>query len=723
MNNSKLITLISPKGGVGKTIISLNLATALALEKKKTILLDLDLRAPQGTHKLMDIKCKYSLYNLANSISKFKRGERHLVSYVARHNSGLFYLPGILKTKEKFSLTPEVIRDFLLLLSDNFEYVIIDGGSELTDQLITILDSSNLIGLVLSPDIVSIYQNEWIIDTLQSLGYPIKMIKTILNRAESKGGVSVQEIKVLLNSEIISLVPSEGKAVGYAVNKGCPVVIDSPRSKISQAFAELSKKLIKNPDIFIKRKDLHDIRVRVTREKERKETILEKNLDEEKKAPKKLAEEEDAIIQLKKKVQMRLLDEMDLKRLPLEKILSDRNRMKDLRNRAKKIVTNIISQEAGGFISSAEVRAKIIKEILDEALGLGPLEDLLNNDAVTEVMVNNKDQVFIEEKGRLKLTTKKFISNNQVRITIERVLAPLGRRIDESVPYVDARLKDGSRVNAIIPPLSLSGPTITIRKFSRKRLGMNELIKDFGSLSEDMGSFLKASVESRKNILVSGGTGSGKTTFLNILSSYLPEGERIVTIEDSAELQLHQNHWIRLESRPPNIEGKGAITIRELFRNTLRMRPDRIVVGECRGQEVLDMLQAMNTGHDGSMTTIHANSPRDVLIRLDSMILMSGVELPLRAIREMISSAIDLIVHTARLSDGSRKITRITEIAGMVDETHVNLQDIFNFRQTGVDKEQKVLGDFVPLGNIPTYYDEMKARGIELPRDMFIPED
>jgi Flp pilus assembly CpaF family ATPase len=549
------------------------------------------------------------------------------------------------------------------------------------------------------------------------------MIKTILNRAESKGGVSVQEIKVLLNSEIISLVPSEGKAVGYAVNKGCPVVIDSPRSKISQAFAELSNKLIKDPNIFIKRKDLHDIRVRVTREREKKETILEKNLDEGKKMPQKLAEEEDAIIQLKKKVQMRLLDEMDLKRLPLEKILSDRNHMNNLRNRAKKIVTNIISQEAGGFISSAEVRAKIIKEILDEALGLGPLEDLLNNDAVTEVMVNNKDQVFIEEKGRLKLTTKKFISNNQVRITIERVLAPLGRRIDESVPYVDARLKDGSRVNAIIPPLSLSGPTITIRKFSRKRLEMRELIRDFGSLSEDMGSFLKASVESRKNILVSGGTGSGKTTFLNILSSYLPGDERIVTIEDSAELQLHQNHWIRLESRPPNIEGKGAITIRELFRNTLRMRPDRIVVGECRGQEVLDMLQAMNTGHDGSMTTIHANSPRDVLIRLDSMILMSGVELPLRAIREMISSAIDLIVHTARLSDGSRKITRITEIAGMIDETHVNLQDIFNFRQTGVDKEQKVLGDFVPLGNIPTYYDEMKSRGIELPRDMFIPED
>lgn len=721
MDNSKVITLFSPKGGVGKTLISLNLATSLALKKKKTILLDLDLRAPQGTHRLIGEKCKYSLYNLAGSIQKFKSKERYLESYLVRHSSSLFFLPSILKTREKFSLTADIIRDFLFLLSTKFEYIIIDGGSELTDQLITTLDCSNLISLILSPDVVSIYQNEWIIDTLQSLGYPLSMIKTILNRAQSKGGVSVQEVKVLLNSEIISLIPSEGKTVGYAVNKGTPVVIDSPRAKISEAFSELSDKLIERSDIFIKRKDLRDIRVKKIQEKESK-SILEKALDKES-IPQKVAEEEDAIIQLKQSVQKRLLEEMDLKRLPLEKILSDQNHVRSLRARAEKIVTNIISQEAGGFISSAEVRSKIIKEVLDEALGLGPLEDLLNDPEITEVMVNNKDQVFIEDRGKVKLTTKKFISNNQVRIIIERVLAPLGRRIDESIPYVDARLQDGSRVNAIIPPLSLSGPTITIRKFARKRLVMEDLIKTFGSLSEDMGKFLKASVESRKNILVSGGTGSGKTTFLNILSSYLPGDERIITIEDSAELKLHQNHWIRLESRPPNIEGKGEITIRELFRNTLRMRPDRIVVGECRGQEVLDMLQAMNTGHDGSMTTIHANSPQDVLIRLDSMILMSGVELPLRAIREMIASAIDLVVQTTRLSDGSRKITQITEIAGMLDETHINLQDIFIFRQTGIDKEQKVIGDFLPLGNIPTYYDEMKARGIELPRDMFIPEE
>ncbi|MDD4955440.1 MAG: CpaF family protein, partial [Candidatus Omnitrophica bacterium] len=319
--------------------------------------------------------------------------------------------------------------------------------------------------------------------------------------------------------------------------------------------------------------------------------------------------------------------------------------------------------------------------------------------------------------------SKKFTSNEQVRIVIERILAPLGRRIDESVPYVDARLPDGSRVNAIIAPLSLTGPTLTIRKFARQRWTIDDLINRFASLTPDMALFLEAAVKSRKNILVSGGTGSGKTTFLNILSACIPERERIVTIEDSAELKLSQTHWIRLEARPPNIEGKGEITIRDLFRNTLRMRPDRILVGEVRGREVLDMLQAMNTGHDGSMSTIHANSTHDVLIRLDSMILMAGVELPIRAIREQVASAIHVIVQTARLSDGSRKVTGITEVVGMLDETHVNLQDIFVYRQTGVDQDGNVIGYFTPLGYIPTFYDEIRARGVDLSREIFVPKD
>jgi len=351
------------------------------------------------------------------------------------------------------------------------------------------------------------------------------------------------------------------------------------------------------------------------------------------------------------------------------------------------------------------------------------LEDLLKDPTTTEVMVNNKDQVYIEREGKIYLTSKKFTGNEQVRIVIERILAPLGRRIDESVPYVDARLSDGSRVNAIISPLSLTGPTLTIRKFARQRYHMDDLINRFGSLTPEMAMFLDAAVKSRKNTLVSGGTGSGKTTFLNILSEYIPETERIVTIEDSAELKLNQIHWVRLESRPPNIEGKGEISIRDLFRNSLRMRPDRIIVGEVRGNEVIDMLQAMNTGHDGSMSTIHANTTHDVLIRLDSMILMSSVELPIRAIREMISSALNLVVQTARMSDGSRKVIAITEVIGMIDDMHVNLQDIFVYRQTGVDRKGKVEGYFTSLGYIPSFYDEIRARGIKLPREIFISKE
>jgi pilus assembly protein CpaF len=280
-------------------------------------------------------------------------------------------------------------------------------------------------------------------------------------------------------------------------------------------------------------------------------------------------------------------------------------------------------------------------------------------------------------------------------------------------------LSDGSRVNAIIPPLSLGGPMLTIRKFGREVLTMQDLLEKFTTLNPAMAQFLEACVLSRKNLIVSGGTGSGKTTLLNILSAFIPDSERIVTIEDAAELQLHQEHWARLESRPPNIEGKGAVSARDLFRNTLRMRPDRIIIGECRSVEVLDMLQAMNTGHDGSMTTIHANSTFDVLTRLDSMILMSDIELPLRAIREMIASAIDIIVHTARLSDGSRKITQITEVCGMLDETHINLKDIFVFQQTGLDNQGKVLGEFKPTGYLPSFYPELKVRGINLPEEIF----
>ncbi|MHB1043535.1 MAG: CpaF family protein [Eubacteriales bacterium] len=364
-------------------------------------------------------------------------------------------------------------------------------------------------------------------------------------------------------------------------------------------------------------------------------------------------------------------------------------------------------------------RLRIAKEVSDDAIAFGPITPLLNDPDITEVMVNGPDRVYIEKKGKIELTDVFFRNQNHVMHIIEKIVIPLGRRIDESMPMVDARLPDGSRVNAIIPPLALNGPTITIRKFFKEPLTVENLI-NFGTLTPQISSFLEACVNGRLNMVVSGGTGSGKTTTLNILSSFIPNDERVVTIEDAAELQLRQDHVITLESRPPNIEGKGAITIRDLVRNALRMRPDRIVVGEVRSGEALDMLQAMNTGHDGSLTTGHANSPRDMLARLETMVLMAGMELPVKAIREQISSAIHLIVQQSRMRDGSRRITHITEVQGMEGDIIV-LQDVFVFKQAGVDKDGMIKGKFVATGIRPKFLNILESYGITLPYETFDP--
>lgn len=371
-----------------------------------------------------------------------------------------------------------------------------------------------------------------------------------------------------------------------------------------------------------------------------------------------------------------------------------------------------------GIVLTRGDQQRLLQELLDEVFDLGPISPLLRDPTVSEVMVNGPLQVYVERNGVLEYTGVRFRDDGHVLRVIDKIVAPLGRRIDESSPMVDARLADGSRVNAIIPPLALNGPTLTIRKFSKDPFQIADLIR-FGTLSGEMAKFIEACVKARLNIVVSGGTGSGKTTTLNVLSSFIPDGERIVTIEDAAELQLRQEHWVRLETRPPNIEGKGAIAIRDLVRNALRMRPDRIVVGEVRSGEALDMLQAMNTGHDGSLTTGHANSPRDMLARLETMVLMAGMELPVRAIREQIASALDLIIHQNRLRDGSRKVTHITEVQGMEGDTIV-LQDLFVFEQTGVERRGQVLGRFRSTGIRPKFMPKLQAAGIVLPDEIFL---
>lgn len=364
-----------------------------------------------------------------------------------------------------------------------------------------------------------------------------------------------------------------------------------------------------------------------------------------------------------------------------------------------------------------QFRNQIFKEIMDEMIGFGPLQPLLDDPSISEVMVNGPNMVYIERNGKLELTSLKFDSDDSILRIIDKIILPLGRNIDTDNPTVDARLPDGSRVNAIIPPVAIDGPSITIRKFMKDKLSMDQLIS-LGSITQAMASLLRACVISRLNIIVSGGTGSGKTTFLNILSSYIPENERIVTIEDAAELKLQQPHVVRLETKPPNVEGKHQVAIRDLVKNSLRMRPDRIVIGECRGGEALDMLQAMNTGHDGSLTTLHANTPRDALSRLETMCLMSGIELPVKVLREQIAAAIDLIVQQARLKDGTRKITAISEVSGMEGDT-ITMTDIFKFQQTGVGEDGKVLGELRPTGIRPQFSQRLEAAGYRLGPEIF----
>jgi len=409
---------------------------------------------------------------------------------------------------------------------------------------------------------------------------------------------------------------------------------------------------------------------------------------------------------LKTRVQNKLLSELDPS--------MDITRTDDVRRTIQDLFEQILAEE--NIVLSRPERARLFEQIAAEILGFGPLQPLLEDDTITEVMVNGPKNVYIERKGKLHRVPVTFENNDHVMRVIDRIVAPLGRRIDESSPYVDARLPDGSRVNAVIPPISLVGPTLTIRKFSKNPITIDQLIQ-FGSITNEAVQFLKACVEARLNVLISGGTGSGKTTLLNIMSGFIPDDERIITIENAAELQLRQEHVVTLESRPPNIEGRGEITIRDLVINSLRMRPERIIVGECRGGETLDMLQAMNTGHDGSMTTAHANTPRDALSRVETMCLMAGMELPVKAIREQAASAIDVICQQERMRDGTRKVTYITEVSGMEGDI-ITMTDIFTFEQTGMEAG-KVVGRLRPTGLRPKFIDKMEAAGISLPPSIF----
>jgi pilus assembly protein CpaF len=430
------------------------------------------------------------------------------------------------------------------------------------------------------------------------------------------------------------------------------------------------------------------------------------NLQARRVAPPGVNPQRDTYIDLKTRVQNRLLSELDP--------TMDISKVHEVRGTIQELFEQVLAEE--NIILSRPERHRLFEQIAAEILGFGPLQPLLEDETVTEVMVNGAKNIYVERNGKIQRAPFTFESDDHVMRIIDRIVAPMGRRIDESSPYVDARLPDGSRVNAVIPPISLVGPIVTIRKFFKTPITIEQLVQ-YGSISQEGLQFLKACVEARLNVVISGGTGSGKTTLLNILSQFIPNDERIITIENAAELQLRQEHVVTLESRPPNIEGRGEVSIRQLVINALRMRPDRIIVGEIRDEAALDMLQAMNTGHDGSMTTAHSNSPRDTLARIETMTMMAGMELPVRAIREQIASAIDLVVHQERMRDGTRKIVNMTEVTGMEGDV-ITMTDVFSFEQSGYENG-KVVGRLRPTGLRPKFIDKIEAAGIHMPASIF----
>ncbi|MBC7386447.1 MAG: Flp pilus assembly complex ATPase component TadA [Cryobacterium sp.] len=546
------------------------------------------------------------------------------------------------------------------------------------------------------------------------------MVQIVVNRYSATHIITPQIIQKNLNRSIFGVIPEDNVTCESALAKSTPICLASPSAPITRAYHDVVRK-IQQTNLLESLAKLKKPSGAASKMQSQLQLLQGGG------AVTDIAKDGAAMLRsaagpmdpwtaMKLRIHKALVESMDLKKMDTG--VQDAKQRAVLRERTQKGILDILAvEDSVGLLGTRELKAQMVKEVLDEALGLGPLEDLLADDNVTEIMVNARDQIYIEKGGKPELSKTTFSSEQQMMNVIERIVTPLGRRVDEKSPFVDARLPDGSRVHVIIPPLALRGPTITIRKFPKKRILYKDLVT-YGSMTEEIADFLRACVEGKLNIVVSGGTGSGKTTLLNVLSNFIPATERIITVEDSAELQLGQDHVVRLETRPKNIEGEGEVAIRDLIKCCLRMRPDRIVVGECRGGEALDMLQAMNTGHSGSLTTLHSNNPRECIQRLETLVMMAGLNLPAKAIKENIAAAVNVIIQQTRLPDGSRKITHISEVTGMQGDV-ISLQDIFLFKQEGLDKKRKIISRFVPTGFIPKFVEEMEAKGMKVSRGLF----
>ena len=587
---------------------------------------------------------------------------------------------------------------FLKMVTNIFPMTVIDAGSNLSDLALKALEYSSAIFMVTSTDILAVNQSRRMFSELKTMLFPPEMIQVLLNQYQKGHPVTPEVVGKQIGAAVFAAIPKDDQTCVGALSKRKPAIVIAKNSAFSKGVVDLARKLIQK-NVF--------------------KTLSKLNRPEIKKIKKELKIEggkkpgHDPWSLLKGRVHKALIDEIELK----DSANDDESSKIIIREKTKKVIVDILAKEdTKGIINKREEMNQIVKEVLDEALGLGPLEDLLADRDVSEVMVNGPHMIYYEKEGKIKLSEIKFTNDRQVLNVIERIVHPVGRRIDEKTPYVDARLPDGSRVHAIVPPSAIDGCTITIRKFPEERLTYKDLI-NFGSLTQEMADFLRIAIEAHRNTVVSGGTGSGKTTLINMLGSFIPSNERIITCEDSAELSLPQDHVVRLETRPPTLEGDGEIDIRLLVKQTLRMRPDRIIVGECRGGEALDMLQAMNTGHDGSMTTVHSNTPRDCISRLETLVQYAGAGLSPKAIKQMIASAIHLIVQQSRLDDGARKVMNITEVQGLQGDT-ITLQDVFYFKQESREKG-KIKGKFYASGLMPKFIEVLAQKGYNIPKGIF----
>ncbi len=696
-----MIGVIGGKGGVGKSVVAANLACALMTELRQSVLLiDADSRSVGDQNVILGLKPNKTLRELTQTTASLNSMNPNQI--VTVHGSGLHYIGAVRGPEERLDVNPELVTKLLEYLSRQYKFIIVDLGNDLMPLQSAILLDATASLIVTTPELLVVTQTQRLMHDLFSATFPKDMFQLVINKI-SPAGINPQAISNQLALPAVGLIPQDDLTSAASLQKFTPFVLSNPKAPVSQAYFELVRKL--TGGILQKLKSMARPKAAVV--------VSSSSAGGASPSASSMAGL-DPMTQTKLRVHSELIRTADLNKM-LAETRGDEAKQNELREKTKREITLIVDKEAPDV--SREERSKIIKEVLEESLGLGPLEDLLADPNITEIMVNGAKKIFVEKSGKVAMSPVTFTSNDHLRRIIERIVTPLGRQINNATPYVDARLKDGSRVNAVIEPLSIDGPAVTIRKFRKGGVTPEKYI-EYGSMNRQMIDFMRICVENGINIVVSGGTGSGKTTLLNMLSSFIPSNERIITVEDAAELQLQQEHVVRLETRPPSMEGTNAVSIRDLIKNSLRMRPDRIVVGECRDGAALDMLQAMNTGHDGSMTTTHANNPRECIMRLETLCMMAGMELPVRAIREQIASAVNLIVQISRCADGSRKIIAITEV-GTIQGDYPTLAEIFEFKQTGFDKNRKVLGVFQFKGTVPRFVQKLKDKGVVIPNELF----